>query len=361
MAFFASLAASLAYGIAVIVPNVSAVVASITALLSVRATFHETIQEGVRQLIGTLLGAGMGVALLAFFDFSPIVLFIALMTAYLVGRLLKLGDEGGLSIGVTVILVMGMHMNNDQVESRFLGVVLGAVLALAFSFYVSRGTPQSRTLQKSLNYSREISVLLNDISGAMHKRADGLSIPQSLVMQWLNQAEEVQRNLEVLIKESEGVIAGSKWSPLVKREEAEQVAAQCRIAYSISITVVGMCRTLVSSDETLPLDNELAERLGYMLGAAAEAVEGQAQSAAASPAVTLASSAPTLQALSEARTATKDHVKDIEETGALLLGSALLQDGAVIASLVSSDSTNENVSQNAPISLVSPPGLKRST
>lgn len=337
LAFYASIAATAAFIVGLIAPNVSSVVAAITALLATRSTFHESILEGGRQVAGTVAGAIVGGVLLVSFGFNPFVLVASLVVAYGIGRLLRLGEEGALTIAVTVILVLGLHLDGDAVESRILGVVVGAAIALLLSLFVPLENPQDRALNRAVSYSRSISALLKDISGALRKRSEGIAIPQSLAQKWLDEAEQVRVGLEELVREAEEIAKGAKWSPVLQRDEAEQVLAQCRIATDLSVTVVGMCRELLVTEATGSVSNTLALHLSEMFDAAADVVASQAETAHSAPAQALPANAPSVRAFAESQVATRGAVRDLDETGALLLGGSLLQDGATIKHILADE------------------------
>lgn len=334
LAFFSTLAGSLAFLAGVIAPNISGVVAAITALLTTRSAFHESIQEGGRQIVGTIAGAIIGGILLSMYGFNIAILVISLAVAYALGRLLRLGEEGAITIAVTVILVLGLNLDGDAVESRVLGVVAGAAIALLISLFVAAENPQDVALKKAIDYSHRISSLLDDISGALHKRANGISIPVVLAQGWLKESEEIRGGIEVLSKEAESIVKGARWSPLIQRTKADQILEQCKIGAELSVTVEGMCRELMVANGGSSLSDTVALHLSEMFGAAADAVMVQAAVAKDSPAQTVSPAASSLQGLSSAQSNTRTAVKNLDETSALMLGGSLAQDGETIKKIL---------------------------
>jgi hypothetical protein len=337
-ALFASIAATLAFLVSAVAPIVSGVVAAITALLTTRSTFHESIQEGGRQVIGTIAGAAIGGLLLAAMGFSPLLLVTSLGLAFGIGRILRLGNDGSITIGVTVILVLGLNLDGAAVESRILGVVAGAAIALTISLFVFSERPQDRALRQALDYSQQISSLLADIGGAMRRRGDGLEIPSTLIEEWLDCAQDIQSGLESLGREAEEIAKGVRWSPLIQREEAEHVLLQCRVGHELAVTVAGMCRELLVTRESTALSDVLALGLSEVFDAAAGVIENHVSRASVGSGVFAFSAyQEDLQQLMNAQESVRGTVKDLDETGALILGSSLLQDGVTIAKIAAGD------------------------
>jgi hypothetical protein len=100
-----------------------------------------------------------------------------------------------------------------------------------------------------------------------------------------------------------------------------------------------MCRELLITDAADAVSNTLALRLSEMFDAAADVVETQADSAHEAPAQGLPASAPSVKALSASHGAARGVVRDLDETGALVLGGSLLQDGDTIRRLLAEDVT----------------------
>jgi uncharacterized membrane protein YccC len=120
LAVLSALAAAVAYGIGAALPMVSPVVAAITALISVRPTFHASLRESLLQVLGVVVGAGVALVAFAALGWSALALGIALLAVFGVARLLRLGEEGAVAVGVTVILVAGPRLDAEAVETRLL-------------------------------------------------------------------------------------------------------------------------------------------------------------------------------------------------------------------------------------------------
>jgi hypothetical protein len=329
VALLASLAAVIAFSIGSLLAQISAVVAAITAIISIRPTFHDAAKEAFRQVIGTIFGAATALGLTIIFDgFNSIILLASLLVGFLAARLMKLGEEGAITIAITIILVTGVNMNTDAVEARFLGVVLGALIALPFSFYASAGTPTSRAMGRIQKGSETITQTLNEISDALAGSENGRIFDSSKIQEWALRVEEVRWDLVEVRKDIESAIEGYRWSPLINKQEVEQVLRQVHITDSSAVIVIGMCKDLlVISEKTEPLPKNFYDTFSDFFESLADVVEEQAETAMGKPAQLLSDNAESVESLNLAEAETKQQVRSLDETMPLILGGSLLQDG----------------------------------
>jgi len=324
-ALLSAFAAAAAYGIGSAVPMVSAVVAAITALIAVRPTLHASIQEALRQVLGVVIGAVVAFAALELVGFSVVALFAAILVCFLVAGWLKIGEDGALAVGVTVILVVGPHFNTVSIETRLFGVVLGSLIALITSYFARPGTPHARALADATTQGDRSAKLLLDV-------ADRLALqhgPVSAVVaqDWLDQAEDIQQQIDRIAVAAEDAVEGAQWSPLIRREEATAVLAQVRITESTAVAVVSICQDLrAMAYLQQPLPETVAVTIGKTLSATADAIGQQSTTARGNPSRPLNDDTGTLRVVRRARGDAVSVVRDLDETGPLLLGGALLRD-----------------------------------
>jgi uncharacterized membrane protein YgaE (UPF0421/DUF939 family) len=332
LAVLSSLAAALAYAFGAVIHAINPVVAAITALIAVRPTFHASLQEAFRQIIGVILGGLVAYGATITIGFSPITLFLAVVSSFTAAWLLKLGEAGAGAIGVTVILVLGPTVSTEAVSNRLLGVVVGSLLALLVSLYTRPGTPHSRALTEVIAESDKTSVLLTEIADL--KTHSG-HVGKSLANVWLIEAERILRRVAEIRKEAEDAIGGSRWSPLIEKQDAENVFQQVLLARGTALTVVNICRDLLTdADKTLP--QELASSLSEVLQATAEVIDTQATLAQENPAETLEKEDESLETLVGAQKDATKRILDLEDTQPILLGGSLLRDTKKIREILSS-------------------------
>jgi len=334
IAVLSAAAAAIAFGLGSLTPQVSAVVAALTAIVSVRPTFHGSMQEGLRQVLGVALGAAFAWAALHVVGYSPVSLFLTVIVCFLVAHLLRLGHEGAVAVGMTVILVVGPQFNSEAVETRFLGVIVGSVVALAVSFFTRPGTPHGRALTDVVAQADRTSELLVTIAATLHS-GDG-HIDVDTARSWLSEAEHILTTTVGIRHDATDAVDGSRWSPLIAEDDAQAVLNQVRITEGTALTVVSMCRDLVASAGLgLAIPADMASSLSDVLFATARAISTQSDTARTNPAETLSEHTGPVGIVTATRREAVTHVRGADDTTPLLLGGSLLRDSEKITELLS--------------------------
>ena len=332
LAVLSALAAAVAYGIGAALPMVSPVVAAITALISVRPTFHASLRESLLQVLGVVVGAGVALVAFAALGWSALALGIALLAVFGVARLLRLGEEGAVAVGVTVILVAGPRLDAEAVETRLLGVLLGCAVALLASFVRRPGTPHERALAALVDQADAASALLA-------RAAEGLAadngVDADAAREDLAAAQRILAETLRLRAEAQEAVHASRWTPMADRDEAVAVLAQARITEAIAVTLVSMCRDLLAaSQRRAALPDPVAASLSQVLADTAGAIGRQAASARARPAMRLPEETGPVPRTSASRREATVAVRGLDDTMPLLLGGALLRDSETITELL---------------------------
>lgn len=332
-ALLSALAAAIAYGLGSLTPHVSAVVAGVAALITVRPTFHASMQEALRQVLGVILGASFALLSAQLLGFTALAIFLAVAACYATASLLKIGEEGAVALGVTVILVLGPQFDTQAIETRLLGVILGGIVALAVSYFIRPGTPHGRALADVMARGERISRLLTDVGRAL--AASRGQVPAADAKIWLAEAEAILRDIVEIRHAATDAVDGSRWSPMIGRDEAEAVLAQVSITENTAVTVVSMCRDLVvAAQHHTPMPSALAESLSHVLIATAEAIDEQSDIAIDSPADALPEAAETVSEVRRSRREAVATVRELDETRQLLLGGSLLRDSEKITEIL---------------------------
>lgn len=333
LAVLTSAATAAAWTFGAWLPQVSAVAAAITALVTVRPTFHATIEETVRQVIGVIMGGGLAYAALQSLGFSAFGLFFSVGFAFLVARLLKLGEEGGAAIGVTIILMVSASASAEAIETRLLGVVVGSLMALVVSLVVRPGLPHGRALADTLDAAEKVSDLLSEIASSL-VRHDGADVVRT--RGWLDRAETILRRVAEIRTEAEAAVEGARWSPLVDRADAQAVVRQVLLTRATAITVVNICRDLhhaAVTNQAWP--EELITSISGVLEATADVIVEQTDTARETPAETLSLLEDVVTTSLETQQEASATVRDLDDTQPILLGGSLLRDSAKITNLLS--------------------------
>jgi len=283
---------------------------------------------------GVVLGAGFAWAAVHVMGYSAPALFLTVIVCFLAARALRLEHDGALAVAITVILVVGPSVSVEAVETRFLGVVLGSVVALATSYFTRPGTPHGRALTEVVDQAERTSILLADI-GITLSSAGG-RVNGVVARAWLETAEDILARTVEIRQDAQDAVDGARWSPLFARDEAQAVLDQVRITEGTALTVAGMCRNLLlASDGGRGIPDELAMPLSDVLLATAGAISEQSEVALVSPAEALADHTGPVGEVARTRREAVAAVRQIDDTSPMLLSGSLLRDSETIADILS--------------------------
>ena len=159
LALLTSLAVLAAYIIAEALPFADPIPAAITAAVATRAAFHHAAKETAFQILGALLGALVALAFVSIIGTGPFVLFLLVLLAFALARVLHLStpDESpfvAASIAVTMILVVGTHFTNELALERFNGVAIGALCSIECAAARPIGAPSGAALNEPTGVAR---------------------------------------------------------------------------------------------------------------------------------------------------------------------------------------------------------------
>jgi uncharacterized membrane protein YgaE (UPF0421/DUF939 family) len=333
LAVLSSLAATTAYFIGANSTMISGTTAAITTLVSVRHTFHDSIRESFTQIIGVLIGGTVAFVSIQLIGFNSFVVLFAVFSCFITARLLKLGEEGAIALGITLILVMGPRTSSgaiETIEQRFFGVLLGVALAIFVSYFVRKGSPHSRALKAGIDQALAMAALLHKISDKLSSEAGQITPTQAVL--WLAKAERISEELLEIKAQALSAVEGSGWSPIIDRRDAEAVLKQIEMNEATAATVVSICRELVltfGKSEKIPTG--LASALAGVLSATADVISEQAEVAEIAPAT---SADEDDVAFDEMRDEAIKELRGLDETQPLLIGGSILRDAEKINDLL---------------------------
>ena len=332
-AVLASLACITAFSLASVLPLVSPVVAAITALIGVRPTFHSSVESGFKELGGAIFGALTAAVLVINFGFNPLTFFVSMVLAFFIAWWLKLGEQGAISMGVTIILILSDY-STEAIEVRILGVLVGGVVAIVFSYFTRPGKPTDRLLNDVFGVAHKLSMLLTSMATDLLVAKGAVS--RKSADSWSQQADAAMSRLGELRAAAEDVVRGSRWSPWVGKEEAKEVLHQVMVVRSFAMTVNGICRDLNNAARSsTALPHDVAVAFADAMTAAAMALEEQAHLSLDAPAELLDPNSDTVKALRMTRELLVNRSRDLDETRPMLLSGALAQEAENLSKIIS--------------------------
>jgi uncharacterized membrane protein YgaE (UPF0421/DUF939 family) len=140
------------------------VVAAIVSTLSIRISLHKSIREGFGQIIGTAIGAGVALLAVSIFNFGFLAIASTIILCAVVARALHLGEVASVNVPVTALIVIGPGISQNTATHRLGSTLIGAAVAIFFSYFSVRNTPIDRARIQIKEVSEKAADLLAQMS-----------------------------------------------------------------------------------------------------------------------------------------------------------------------------------------------------
>ena len=265
------------------------VVAAIICALSIRISLYKSVREGFGQIVGTALGAGVALACVSLFNFGIVSVALTVLFCSVVARALHLGEVASVNVPVTALIVIGPGLSESTALSRLSSTLIGAAVAIIFSYFSNGKTPAARTVDKISSLANKCAKLLGEMSEGVAAGFD-----QEEAGHWLAKAR-------LLVEEIPGVRAQAlearghaKWFPTAEVDEAEELYVRGVAVEHTVVQVRTIARTLFDSSVKGGIAEETKRDIAQALSAASFAVSSKAEQI------------KTAQGLADSRSATQD-------------------------------------------------------
>ena len=160
MLFRSGLSGGVAWFIGDAVVQGGGVVAAIVSTLSIRISLHKSIREGFGQIVGTAIGAGTALLAVTLFNFGFLAIAITIILCAVVARALHLGEVASVNVPVTALIVIGPGISETTAAHRLGSTLIGAAVAIFFSYFSHPKTPADRTRDQIARVSQKAADLL---------------------------------------------------------------------------------------------------------------------------------------------------------------------------------------------------------
>ena len=193
-------------------------VAAIVCALSLRVSLYKSVREGVGQIIGTAIGAGIALLTVHIFNSGFLVIGITVFMSAMVAKAIRLGEVASVNVPVTALIVIGPGISETTALSRFSSTVIGAIVAIGFSYFSHPKTPAGRTTDQLKRLSKKSAELLGIMSEGV---ASGYS--QTKAGNWLEEARILAEEIPALRSQSLEAKRYARWSPLQEADQADHI------------------------------------------------------------------------------------------------------------------------------------------
>jgi len=238
------------------------VVAAIVCALSIRISLYKSVREGLGQIVGTAIGAGVALLTVHYFNFGVIAIGTTVLLCSVVARGLRLGEVASVNVPVTALIVIGPGISGSTAEHRLASTLIGAAVAIVFSYFSHANTPAGRTVNQIAKIGKKSAALISEMAEGV---AAGFN--QKQAGNWLAKARLLAEEIPTLRSQAIEAKQYARWSPLAGVDEADALYVQGVAVEHMVVQVRTMARTLF--DSTLDENRkEIVDRqIAYALSA----------------------------------------------------------------------------------------------
>jgi len=248
------------------------VVAAIICALSIRISLYKSIREGFGQIVGTAIGACVALACVTIFNFGIISVAMTVLLCSVVARALHLGEVASVNVPVTALIVIGPGLSESTAFSRLSSTLIGAAVAIAFSYFSHANTPAGRTVDKISSLANKCAKLLGEMSEGV---AAGYN--QDEAGNWLAKARLLVEEIPGVRSQSQEARGYAKWFPTAQVDEAEELYVRGVAVEHTVVQVRTIARTLFDSAVKGGIAEETKRSIAQALSAASYAVSSKAE------------------------------------------------------------------------------------
>ena len=242
-------------------------VAAIVCALSIRISLYRSVREGLGQIVGTAIGAGVALLTVHYFSFGVIAIGLTVFLCSVVARGLRLGEVATVNVPVTALIVIGPGISGSTAQHRLASTLIGAAVAIVFSYFSHASTPAGRTVNQISRLGIRSAELISEMAEGV---AAGFTQKQSGA--WLSKARLLVEEIPILRSQAIEAKRYARWSPLAEVDEAESLYIQGIAIEHMLVQIRSMARTLF--DSTLdPARKDIVDpQVAYALSATSSAI-----------------------------------------------------------------------------------------
>ena len=243
------------------------VVAAIVSTLSIRISLHKSIREGFGQIVGTAIGAGTALLAVTVFNFGFLAIAITIILCAVVARALHLGEVASVNVPVTALIVIGPGISETTAAHRLGSTLIGAAVAIFFSYFSHPKTPADRTRDQIARVSQKAADLLAKMSEGV---AAGYT--QKEAGQWLASARLLVEEIPALRAQSVEARSHARWFPTAEKDVAEELYIKGIATEHTLVQVRTIARTLFDSAVEGGIAFSTKKQIAVALSAASYAI-----------------------------------------------------------------------------------------
>lgn len=249
-----------------LVPN-GGVVAAIVSTLSIRISLHKSLREGFGQIVGTAIGAGVALLTVSLFNFGFIAVGTTILLCAVVARALHLGEVASVNVPVTALIVIGPGISGSTAAHRLASTLIGAAIAIFFSYFSHPRTPIDRAREQIRNVSEKAAELLAEMSEGV-----AAEYTQRDAGGWLARARLLVEEVPAIRAQSVEARSHARWFPTAEKDVAEEIYIEGIAVEHTLVQVRTIARTLFDSAVEGGIADSTKKQIAVALSAASYAI-----------------------------------------------------------------------------------------
>ncbi len=320
-----SVAAAVAWAAASVVGIAAPVPAAVASVLTVALSLNRSLRTGVSLVAATAAAMIAAFALYQVWGLHVWTAGVLVAVSLVIGRVMRLGSDGSLQVPAMALFVyvLGEGITNDVVVQRIFATLIGVVVGVVFSFIAHPERPQERVTEQLSDISYRLGALLVQIG---RDTSDGCTRRQAA--EWLTASRSLAVEVRKMGETLDDLAMGSPMMANAARSRptrGQAIRDQFTVISQTTAQVNDIARGLF--DATARGDVAVPDGLGAMLTSTGAALEVHAS--AMSTLIGEGGEPPTgvlraLDAVAEERMRSAASLKTLDDTGALVLGGAIL-------------------------------------
>jgi hypothetical protein len=268
----AAFAAGVAWQVGDLVIKNGGVVAAIICSLSIRISLYKSVREGFGQIVGTAIGAGVALLSVWAFGVGLISVSITVVLCSVVARGLHLGEVASVNVPVTALIVIGPGLSESTAANRLLSTLIGAGIAIVFSYFSHAKTPAGRTIDQITSLGRKSAKLLAEMSEGV---AAGFT--QDDAGKWLAKGRLLIEEIPKVRAQALEAKAHARWFPTADDKEAEELYTRGVAIEHTVVQVRTIARTLFDAAVDGGIPSGIQRQIAQGLSAASYAISNKAE------------------------------------------------------------------------------------
>lgn len=266
----AGLAGAIAWQLGDVLIKDGGLVAAIVCTLSIRISLHKSMREGFGQIVGTAIGASVALTAVTLFDFGFISVGVTVIMCAVVARALHLGEVASVNVPVTALIVIGPGLSESTAIHRLGSTLLGAGIAIFFSYFSHPKTPVQRSQEQIASVSLKAGALLAAMSEGVATGYD-----QKNAGNWLAKARLLIEEIPAIRSQSDEARGHARWFPTAKKDVAEAIYIQGVALEHTVVQIRTIARTLFDSSVSGGIADSTQKAIAVALSAASYAISAK--------------------------------------------------------------------------------------